>query len=116
VTNPKWIASMQRHGYKGGLELAATVDYLFGYDATAEVLDDWMYEQVTACYLRDPGVQRWLEQVNPWALQAMAERLYEAIGRGMWSNPSPESRATLEALLDQGDALREGVERGSVER
>jgi cobaltochelatase CobN len=46
----------------------------------------------------------------------MAERLYEAIGRGMWSNPSPESRATLEALLDQGDALREGVERGSVER
>jgi len=107
---------MQRHGYKGGLELAATVDYLFGYDATAEVLDDWMYEQVTERYLRDPGVQQWLEQVNPWALQAMAERLYEAIGRGMWANPSPEACATLEALLEQGDAWREGVERGSVER
>ncbi|MCS6940085.1 MAG: cobaltochelatase subunit CobN, partial [Roseiflexus sp.] len=111
VVNPKWIASMQRHGYKGGLELAATVDYLFGYDATADVLDDWMYERVTECYLRDPEVRRWLEQVNPWALQAMAERLYEAIGRGMWSNPSPESRETLEALLEQGDLWREGVGR-----
>jgi len=38
VTNPKWIESMRRHGYKGALELAATVDYLFGYDATAQVL------------------------------------------------------------------------------
>ncbi|MGQ9826559.1 MAG: cobaltochelatase subunit CobN [Roseiflexus sp.] len=111
VTNPKWIASMQRHGYKGGLELAATVDYLFGYDATAEVLDDWMYEQVTKCYLRDPGVQQWLEQVNPWALQAMAERLFEAIGRGMWANPSPEARTTLEVLLEQGDAQREHLNR-----
>lgn len=111
VVNPKWIASMQRHGYKGGLELAATVDYLFGYDATADVLDDWMYERVTERYLRDPEVRQWLEQVNPWALQAMAERLYEAIGRGMWANPSPESRETLEALLEQGDLWREGIRR-----
>jgi cobaltochelatase CobN len=111
VVNPKWIASMQRHGYKGGLELAATVDYLFGYDATAEVLDDWMYERVTERYLRDLEVRQWLEQVNPWALQAMAERLYEAIGRGMWSNPSPESREALEALLEQGDLWREGIRR-----
>ncbi|ABU56773.1 cobaltochelatase subunit CobN [Roseiflexus castenholzii] len=110
VINPKWIASMQRHGYKGGLELAATVDYLFGYDATAGVLDDWMYERVTERYLRDPEVRQWLEQVNPWALHAMAERLYEAIGRGMWASPSSESRETLEALLEQGDLWREGVE------
>ncbi len=110
VVNPKWIASMQRHGYKGGLELAATVDYLFGYDATADVLDDWMYERVTERYLRDAEVRQWLEQVNPWALQAMAERLYEAIGRGMWSDPSPESREMLETLLEHGDLWREGVE------
>jgi cobaltochelatase CobN len=109
VTNPKWIASMQRHGYKGGLELAATVDYLFGYDATAEVLDDWMYEQVTASYLRDPELQRWLEQANPWALQAIAERLSEAAQRGLWAQPSDEARATLEALLERGEEWREGI-------
>jgi len=109
VVNPKWIASMQRHGYKGGLQLAATVDYLFGYDATAEVLEDWMYEQVTERYLRDPAVQQWLEQSNPWALQAMAERLSEATERGLWSAPSPEALATLRALLERGEEWREGL-------
>lgn len=107
VVNPKWIASMRRHGYKGGLELAATVDYLFGYDATAQVLADWMYEQVTERYVRDPEVQQWLQEVNPWALQAIAERLNEAIGRGMWQSPSAEAQAAIEAVLAQGEALRE---------
>ena len=46
VVNPRWIAAMQRHGYKGAFELAATVDYLFGFDATAGVVTDWMYEQL----------------------------------------------------------------------
>ncbi len=46
VVNPRWIAAMQRHGYKGAFEMAATVDYLFGYDATAGVVDDWMYESL----------------------------------------------------------------------
>jgi cobaltochelatase CobN len=43
VVNPRWIGAMQRHGYKGAFELAATVDYLFGFDATAGVVHDWMY-------------------------------------------------------------------------
>ncbi|HEV7762743.1 MAG TPA: cobaltochelatase subunit CobN, partial [Acidimicrobiales bacterium] len=47
VLNPKWIAAMRRHGYKGAFELAATVDYLFGYDATAGVVADWMYDKLT---------------------------------------------------------------------
>ena len=54
VLNPKWIEAMRRHGYKGAFELAATVDYLFGYDATAQVLEDWMYEKVTEAYVADP--------------------------------------------------------------
>ena len=53
VVNPRWIAAMQRHGYKGAFELAATVDYLFGYDATAGVVEDWMYEQLAASYVFD---------------------------------------------------------------
>ncbi len=54
VLNPKWIPAMTRHGYKGAFELAATVDYLFGYDATAHVVEDWMYERVTDAYVADP--------------------------------------------------------------
>ena len=60
VVNPKWITAIQQHGYKGALEVAATVDYLFGYDATAQVVDDWQYEQVTHSLLLDPTMQEFL--------------------------------------------------------
>ncbi|MGZ3395093.1 MAG: cobaltochelatase subunit CobN, partial [Isosphaeraceae bacterium] len=95
VINPKWIESIGRHGYKGGLELSATVDYLFGFDATASVVDDWMYEQVAQTYALDPRMQEFFEKSNPWALHAIAERLLEAEHRGMWLEPDP---ATIEAL------------------
>ncbi len=95
VINPKWLESITRHGYKGGLELSATVDYLFGFDATADVVDDWMYEQVAETYALDPHMQEFFEKSNPWALHAIAERLLEASHRGMWSNAGP---ATIDAL------------------
>ncbi|HET9519275.1 MAG TPA: cobaltochelatase subunit CobN [Actinoplanes sp.] len=97
VVNPRWIAAMQRHGYKGAFELAATVDYLFGYDATAGVVDDWMYEQLAASYVADPGVREFLEASNPWALRGIAERLLEAADRKLWAAPDP---ATLDLLRE----------------
>jgi len=105
VVNPKWVAAMQRHGYKGAFELAATVDYLFGYDATAGVVDDWMYEQLVATYLADPQVRAFLERSNPWALRGMAERLLEAADRGLWAEPRPDTLDTLRALYlaSEGD-------------
>ena len=65
--------------------MAATVDYLFGYDATAHVVEDWMYEKVTASYVADPSVRKFFEESNPWALRSIAERLLEADERGMWA-------------------------------
>ncbi len=98
VVNPKWLEGITRHGYKGGLELAATVDYLFGYDATAGVVDDWMYEQVAQSYALDPALQDFFARSNPWALQAIAERLLEAAQRGLWDQPSAETLAALEDI------------------
>ncbi|MET8825516.1 cobaltochelatase subunit CobN [Streptomyces sp. NPDC004610] len=95
VVNPKWIEAMRRHGYKGAFELAATVDYLFGYDATTGVLADWMYDKLTETYVLDPANREFLQQANPWALHGIAERLLEAESRGMWEKPDP---AVLEAL------------------
>ncbi|HZG93602.1 MAG TPA: cobaltochelatase subunit CobN [Mycobacteriales bacterium] len=95
VVNPKWVAAMMRHGYKGAFELAATVDYLFGYDATAGVVDDWMYQQLADSYVFDPGVREFMKQSNPWALRGIAERLLEAAQRSLWASPDP---ATIEAL------------------
>ncbi len=95
VVNPKWMEAMRRHGYKGAFEMAATVDYLFGYDATTNVIADWMYERITAEYVLDEVNREFLQTSNPWALHGMAERLLEAVDRGLWESPEAE---TLEAL------------------
>ncbi|WP_028648136.1 cobaltochelatase subunit CobN [Nocardiopsis sp. CNT312] len=97
VVNPRWISAMRRHGYKGAFELAATVDYLFGFDATAGVVHDWMYERLAAEYVLDEATQEFLRRSNPWALHGIVERLHEAARRGLWSEPDP---ATLEALTE----------------
>jgi cobaltochelatase CobN len=107
VANPKWLESITRHGYKGGLELAATVDYLFGYDATAGIAADWMYEQLAQAYALDPAMQEFLARSNPWALQAITERLLEAAQRGLWAEPSPETLGQLHDLHLASETLLE---------
>ena len=107
VVNPKWLASIRRHGYKGGLELTATIDYLFGYDATAQVLDDWMYQQLAETYGFDPAMREFLEQANPWAQNAIAERLLEAASRGMWQEPDAQTLERLRALYLHSETLLE---------
>jgi len=97
VVNPRWTAAMQRHGYKGAFEMAATVDYLFGYDATAGVVDDWMYEQLAASYVFDPEVRAFMQRSNPWALRGIAERLLEAADRELWEHPE---QTTLDGLRE----------------
>jgi cobaltochelatase CobN len=110
VVNPKWIEGIRRHGYKGALELAATVDYLFGYDATAQVVEDWMYEQTAQTYALDPAIQAFFQQSNPWALQSITERLLEAAQRGMWAEPQAETLARLQQLYLEIDGELEGRE------
>ena len=90
VINPRWIAAMQRHGYKGAFELAATVDYLFGFDATAGVVPDWMYSQLAESYVLDKDNQDFMKHANPWALRGIIEKLSEAVDRGLWQEPDPE--------------------------
>ncbi|GAA3164788.1 cobaltochelatase subunit CobN [Blastococcus jejuensis] len=105
VVNPKWLEAMRRHGYKGAFELAATVDYLFGYDATTGVVADWMYEKLAQTYVLDPENRQFMEKSNPWALHGIAERLLEAVDRKMWAEPDPALLAELQqAYLDtEGD-------------
>jgi cobaltochelatase CobN len=108
VVNPRWLAGVMRHGYKGAVEMAATVDYLFGYDATAEVLDDWMYERLAAAYLFDEAVRDFLRRANPWAERAMIERLLEAAERGLWERPDAETLARLRDQHGANEAWLEG--------
>ncbi|MFI0731531.1 cobaltochelatase subunit CobN [Streptomyces sp. NPDC021225] len=110
VVNPRWIEAMRRHGYKGAFELAATVDYLFGYDATTGVVADWMYDKLAQSYLLDPENRSFLQEANPWALHGMAERLLEAESRGLWEQPDPEILAAVRELYLETEGGLEGGE------
>ncbi|MEJ6019746.1 cobaltochelatase subunit CobN [Corynebacterium sp. H113] len=105
VVNPRWMAAMRSHGYKGAFEMAATVDYLFGYDATTGVMDDWMYETLTDTYVADKENREFFDASNPWALHDISERLLEAADRKLWENPDQERLDILrQAFLEtEGD-------------
>lgn len=108
VVNPRWMDAMRRHGYKGAFEMAATVDYLFGYDATTGVVQDWMYEKLTENYVLDETNRKFMETSNPWALHGISERLLEAVERGMWAEPDPAMLADLRAAYLETEGELEG--------
>jgi len=107
LLNPKWIHAMQEHGYKGAFEMTASVDYLFAYDATTNLIADYQYEKVSDALVFDERNRAFLEQHNPHALEEMAERLLEASQRGLWQEPG-EYTERLQDLLLKLDERQEG--------
>jgi cobaltochelatase CobN len=99
AVNPKWLAGVMRHGYKGGFEMAATVDYLFAFAATAHAVADHHFDAVYEAYLGDPVVLEFLEAHNPAARAEIASRLAEAIDRSMWRPKSNSARDRLADLM-----------------
>jgi cobaltochelatase CobN len=75
---------MKEHGYKGAGDISQIVDHLFGWDVTARVMDDKLYEELAEKFVLDRNFSNWLREVNPWALQNISERLLEAIQRERW--------------------------------
>jgi len=106
VTNPKWIDGIKRHGYKGAAEVAATVDYLFAFDATARVVRDDQYARVTDAFVADADTREFLQQHNPAAFHGICERLLEAQQRGLWQD-SGDYQALLEQQLLEAEQLLE---------
>ena len=109
VLNPKWIHAMREHGYKGAFEMTASVDYMFAYDATTNLIADYQYEKVSDALLFDQENRAFLEKHNPHALEEMAERLLEATQRGLWQEPGDYANALQDLLLeiDQQQELAE---------
>jgi cobaltochelatase CobN len=109
LLNSRWLEGMRRHGYKGGFEMAASLDYLFAYDASTDRVPDWSYGAICDQWLTSAESLAFLQQVNPWALRDMGERLLEAHHRGLWEGATPEQLAHLrtvvlasEARIEQG--------------
>ncbi|HRQ80687.1 MAG TPA: cobaltochelatase subunit CobN, partial [Azospirillaceae bacterium] len=111
AVNPKWLDGVMRHGHKGAFEIAATVDYLYGFAATARCVADHHFDAVYAAYLADDRVRDFMARVNPAALKETAAKLRDAVARGLWRPKSNSAHALLEELVNNAheDHAREGT-------
>jgi cobaltochelatase CobN len=85
VVNPKWIDGVRRHGYKGAFEIAATIDYMFAFAATTGAVKSHHFDLAFDAFLADEEVREFIARNNPAALREIAERLEEAVTRGLWT-------------------------------
>lgn len=98
AANPKWIEGVMRHGYRGGTEIAATVDFLYAFALTSAEVEPHHFEQLYEAYLDDPAVVEFLKNVNPAALAAIGRRFDQAIERGLWQPRRNSVRQRLDEL------------------
>ncbi|MFH1153883.1 MAG: cobaltochelatase subunit CobN [Pseudomonadota bacterium] len=84
LLNPRWIDGMKRHGYKGAQDMVHKASSVFGWDATSDVIDDWVFDEITRKHVLDPEMRSFYEQNNPWALEELSRRFLEAESRGLW--------------------------------
>lgn len=100
VVNPKWINGVKRHGYKGAFEMAATLDYMFAFAATAQCVRDHHFDAVFDAFIMDDDTFAFLKENNPAALKEMLERFQEAQDRNLWKPRSNSARFMIGDLLD----------------
>ena len=110
LVNPKWLDGMKRHGYKGAGDISHMMDVVLGWDATGEVIDDWMYEAIAEKYALDPEMREWMQEVNPYALQNILDKLLEAIQRGMWQADREMEEKLRDEYLEMEGEIEERTE------
>ncbi len=114
LLNPKWIKGLMRHGYKGAGDISKAVDVAFGWDATADVVDDFMYERLAQRVAFDPEVRQWMSEVNPTAIHNITEKLLEAISRGMWNADEQTHQQLMQLYLEAEGDVEQAMESGST--
>lgn len=108
VLNPKWYEGMLRHGFSGVAEIEHQLTNTFGWSATADAVDDWIYDEVAETFVLDGQMLDRLKALNPHSVQALVGRLLEAAGRGFWS-AKPEVLDQLRKVFTGLEDALEGV-------
>jgi magnesium chelatase subunit H len=83
--NPKWYEGMLKHGFRGVAEIESHISNTFGWSATADAVDDWVYTEVAKTFILDDEMLDRLRQLNPHSARSLVGRLLEANGRGYWA-------------------------------
>jgi magnesium chelatase subunit H len=106
--NPKWYEGMLGHGFRGVAEIESHVTNTFGWSATADAVDGWVYEEVARTYVLDQEMLERLSRLNPHSARSLVARLLEAEGRGFWAADAGVVERLREAFSDLEDRI-EGV-------
>jgi magnesium chelatase subunit H len=109
LLNPKWYEGMLSHGYEGVRELSKRLVNTMGWSATADAVDNWVYEDANSTFMKDKEMQERLLNLNPNSFRKMVTTLLEANGRGYWET-SDENLDRLRELYQQVEDRIEGVE------
>ncbi len=109
LLNEKWINGIKKHGYKGAFEIGASVDYLFGYDATTNLVPDWCYRALYKTFLKDTNNLEFLRKNNPWVLRDIGERIIEASNRGLWSNAETQEIDDIKVIVNSSELIIENL-------
>ncbi|MEO6396304.1 MAG: cobaltochelatase subunit CobN, partial [Devosia sp.] len=96
VVNPKWIAGVKRHGYKGAFEIIATVDYMFAFAATTGAVKTHHFDLAFAAYVEDGATRTFIQTNNRYGYDELIAKFNEARARGFWTPRSNSSHALLE--------------------
>ena len=104
--NPKWYEGMLRHGFRGVAEIESHVTNTFGWSATADAVDDWVYTEVARTFVLDPEMLERLRRLNPHSARSLVARLLEAEGRGFWEAEAE----VIEKLRDIFSELEDRIE------
>jgi magnesium chelatase subunit H len=109
LLNPKWYEGMLSHGYEGVRELSKRLVNTMGWSATADAVDNWVYEDVNTTFIQDEEMCKRLMNLNPHSFRRMVSTLLEVNGRGYWET-SDENLERLQELYQEVEDRIEGVE------
>ncbi|HII98292.1 MAG TPA: cobaltochelatase subunit CobN [Methanoregula sp.] len=84
LLNPKWIDGMKEHGYKGASDIMKRVTRVYGWEASTQEVDDWIFDDIAGTFVNNDEMRQFFEENNPHALEEIARRLLEAEQRGLW--------------------------------
>ncbi|MGC9436235.1 MAG: cobaltochelatase subunit CobN [Methanomicrobiales archaeon] len=120
LLNPKWIEGMKRHGYKGAGDISRRVGTVYGWEATTQEVDDWIFDDIARTFFLDEEMRTFFGDHNPWALEEIGRRLMEAHARDLWDADPDVLDALKQAYLEvegwMEDRMEgtEGVQGGAV--
>ncbi|MGI5984697.1 MAG: cobaltochelatase subunit CobN, partial [Oscillospiraceae bacterium] len=113
LLNPKWIEGQKKHGYKGAGDISKRIGRVYGWEATTDEVDDWIFDEITRTYIENKENFEFFKENNPWAMEEISRRLMEAYKRGLWKpadgllDTLQDNYVELEGVLEE--SIGEGV-------